>query len=228
MAISLDLCPGPLRPPIPRAFRDFPGPARGGGGRGYWAMATPRFVVDANSPAGLAERAASLLREQREPLIPDDPPPAAAPRAEARVDEAAEAAAVVAATVTVERNGPLSSGITRGAQVQAQAQAQAQAPPPWDRGALRGDLRRGGVAEAAAEVFVRRRKLQGVGSGEEGGADYSSSEEEEAGGGGRLVSRRRGKLDPTLFSFWLAANLPLDDEARQELLMLDSVVMRLR
>ncbi|CAM9387719.1 unnamed protein product [Pylaiella littoralis] len=184
VAISLDLCPGPLRPPIPRAFRDFPGPARGGGGRGYWAMATPRFVVDANSPAGLAERAASLLREQREPLIPDDPPPAAAPRA--------EAAAVVAATVTVERNGP------------------------------------GGVAEAAAEVFVRRRKLQGVGSGEEGGADYSSSEEEEAGGGGRLVSRRRGKLDPTLFSFWLAANLPLDDEARQELLMLDSVVMRLR
>lgn len=42
------------------------------------------------------------------------------------------------------------------------------------------------------------------------------------------MPRRRGKLDPTLFSFWLAANLPLDDDARQELLMLDSVVMRLR
>ncbi|CAN0288317.1 unnamed protein product, partial [Hapterophycus canaliculatus] len=53
-------------------------------------------------------------------------------------------------------------------------------------------------------------------------------EEEEEEEEGWIPGRRRGKLDPTLFSFWLAANLPLDDDARQELLMLDSVVMRLR
>lgn len=56
----------------------------------------------------------------------------------------------------------------------------------------------------------------GVGTGYGGGEEGNEGQ----------VGRR--KPDPTHFSFWLAANLPLDDSARQELLDMDSVVSRLR
>lgn len=54
------------------------------------------------------------------------------------------------------------------------------------------------------------------------------SADEEKGGEEGMVPEFKGKPDPTFFSFQLAANLPLDDDGRQELLELDSVVVRLR
>ncbi|CBN74673.1 conserved unknown protein [Ectocarpus siliculosus] len=186
VVICPDHCPGTFRPPVPRAFREFPGTDRRGrrrrrDGGNHWPMAVPRFAVVANSPAVLAARAASLLREQREPL------PHGAPSGAPQVEE--EGA----------RNG--GEGVS-------------------------GNV--GGGGDGGVDVSSAARDEGGVsqgggGSGGGGGGGGDSSEDEEEG-----MPRRRGKLDPTLFSFWLAANLPLDDDARQELLMLDSVVMRLR
>lgn len=65
---------------------------------------------------------------------------------------------------------------------------------------------------------------------DEGGAEGKSAAlADEAGGdGGGGVIQEGGKTDPTILSFRLAANLPLGDEGRHELLAMDSVVMRLR
>lgn len=57
----------------------------------------------------------------------------------------------------------------------------------------------------------------------EEGEDEDAEETNEMGGSGSLKP-----LDPTQYSFWLAANLPLDDFMRQNLLAQDSVVVRLR
>lgn len=182
VVICPDHCPGTFQPPVPRAFREFPGTGRRGrrrrrDGGNHWPMAVPRFAVVANSPAVLAARAASLLREQREPL------PHGAPSGAPQVGEGGA------------RNG--------GERVS-------------------GNVGGGG---GGVDVSSAARHEGGVsqGGGGSGGGGCDGSEDEEEG-----MPRRRGKLDPTLFSFWLAANLPLDDDARQELLMLDSVVMRLR
>ncbi|CAM9918512.1 unnamed protein product [Ectocarpus sp. 4 AP-2014] len=181
--ICPDHCPETFRPPVPRAFREFPGTGRRGrrrrrrDGGNHWPMAVPRFAVVANSPAVLAARAASLLREQREPL----------PRGS------------ILGAPQVEEGGARNGGE-----------------------GMSGNVGGGG---GGVDVCSAARDEGGVslggGGGGGGGCDRSEDEEER-------MPRRRGKLDPTLFSFWLAANLPLDDVARQELLMLDSVVMRLR
>lgn len=186
-------------------------------------MATPRFVVEKNSPAGLAARAVSLLREQREQLQHALPPP--------RPNDTADAGPRASEGVTREEGAaeevPDATGIPRGPFA-----AQLPPAPPRRRGGLLRDRGGGSAGTGASEVVGLRRQPQvGVGgeeSGgdEEGGEERELEEEEEDGDDG--VTRRRGKLDPTLFSFWLAANLPVEDDARQRLLLLDSVVLRLR
>ena len=89
------------------------------------------------------------------------------------------------------------------------AQSEAPSPPPPPRG-------QGGQPQGGGD------------GGEDGGNEEEEEDEEDDDDEEDGVTRRKGRLDPTLFSFWLAANLPLDDDARQQLLLLDSVVMRLR
>lgn len=180
--ISPDLCPGPLRAPLPRAFRD----ARGSR---HWAMAIPRFVVDSNSPVGLATRAACLLRKQRGPESPTE-------------------AAVADAAALGEASLPATTEASGGVSLQVEGASISLG----DHDDVDERSEGGGNAGIPAE---ERMSFDG---------EILEKEEEEwmLGGNGR------GKVNPTLFSFWLAANLPLDDDARQELLVLDSVVMRLR
>lgn len=156
-------------------------------------MAIPRFVVDSNSPVGLAMRAACLLRKQRGPE-----PPTEAAVAVGNADALREAS--LPSTTETSSGVPLQVG---GASVPV--------------GVRDGDDERSGGDENAGIPAEESMSFDGeiLGNDEE-------EEEWMLGGNGR------GKLNPTLFSFWLAANLPLDDDARQELLILDSVVMRLR
>ena len=91
-----------------------------------------------------------------------------------------------------------------------------------DEGWARGRWGRGAFADGDSPVGAETRAREDVKDCDEGQHDGEDEEKDE------WRSGRGGKLDPTLFSFWLAANLPLDDDARQELLRLDSVVMRLR
>lgn len=234
--ISPDLCPEQLRVPVPRAFRN-------SRGRRHWAMGAPRFVVDANSPAGLAARAASLLREQRGPLpngLPavaeasdDDRRSTTAAAAAGNNPDAVAAAGAGAAAAAAEGR---SAGERRGTTAVAAV----------SRGRSRSRSRHGSIAsssssssrdsrEVSADVSIapapphpeENWRRQGDASGESDDGEERGDEGDE-GLQGWTPGGRRGSLDPTLFSFWLAANLPLDDDARQELLMLDSVIMRLR
>lgn len=179
--ISPDLCPGPLRAPLPRAFRD----ARGSR---HWAMAIPRFVVDSNSPVGLAMRAACLLRKQRGPESPTE-------------------AAVADADPLGEASLPGTTEASSGVSLQVEGASVSVRDRDDDDERSGGDGNDGTPAEESMSFD---------------GEILEKEEEWISGGNGR------GKINPTLFSFWLAANLPLDDDARQELLILDSVVMRLR
>lgn len=189
-----------MQAPIPHAFRN----SRGGR---HWAMATPRFTVEANSPAGLAARAIALLREQREPLLPPSVP-----------DDDGSG------------NARRSGGIDE-ADVRARATTSSREMASGDGSEQRGSTPRAERGHGEEEVRRRRRRRRFAydqGQHEQAQEDeeekMDQDDEEER---GRDVVKER-KVDPTLFSFWLAANLPLDDDARQELLMLDSVVMRLR
>ncbi len=229
MVICPDLCPGPLRAPVPRPFRNTSGRARTRGD-GHWAMAIPRFVVEKNSPAALAARAASLLREQRERLHQGPLQPHAR----------GSGAGVGGAGVSEEAQGTTPMEVEDGASVpQAPTATRGSAttpavppPPPPGRGSPPRGLERGGAGFAAFSLQWRQRAGRGEREADVGEEEEEEEEQEEEGGGGRgeaaRVPRTQEKLDPTVFSFWLAANLPLDDDARQQLLMLDSVVMRLR
>ena len=239
--ISPDLCPEKLRVPVPRAFRN-------SRGRRHWAMGVPRFIVDANSPAGLAARAAALLREQRGACPHGLPAPpadanedprrstaaaaAAAGPAAGAVTGAAAAAAAAAAAVAVVAVEAVPRSRSRGRHNGSSSSNSSNSSSSSSSNSSSGSRGPGevsfGVSIARTPPLPPEESWPRRGDGGPGSDGGREGEDEKDVGLEGWTTGRRGSVDPTLFSFWLAANLPLDDDARQELLMLDSVIMRLR